>query len=149
MLKHFYFSERKLLKCHLEHMKSMKSGKWEIGVNTACVGWELASIQGRFEKVLRLNLFSTSINFIEQQYCSISIGLFNVQAHALPLPSSNVFFALQPSSNVHFYYSCLCEQSTLSDYKLQSNVEHNANIWCLHWLLQCTRKALKFPLKCV
>lgn len=65
-----------------------------MGVNTAWVEWELACIQGHFKKVLRLNLFSTSINFIEQQYCSISIGQFNVQAHALPLPSSNVYFAL-------------------------------------------------------
>lgn len=30
-----------------------------MGVNIACVVWELACVQGRFEKVLRLNLFST------------------------------------------------------------------------------------------
>lgn len=75
-------------------MKSMKPRKWEMGVNIACAVWELACVQGRFEKVLRLNLFSTWINFIDQQYGSTSISLFNVHAHALPLPSSNVYLAL-------------------------------------------------------
>lgn len=75
-------------------MRSIRTGKQELKTNIAFFVQELAHIQGHFEKMLRLYLFSASINFIEQQYCSTSITLFNVQAYTVPLPKSYAYLAL-------------------------------------------------------